>query len=197
VTHEQHIQPDEIDLILDGDEGFATHPRRKHLEACAECRDALDRAREVNALLESLPHMPARPDFASSVMAKVQVFEPWYVTLGDTVQRMIPQRGPWRVATSLGLGGAAVSVTAIAIWVSLKIDLAIYAVQMAGTRLQTESVSAAGSLVSTMFGEQALTVLRDGGTPALFIAATVFLATLAGATFGLRRLLVSARRRGS
>ena len=197
MTQEQiHIQPEEIDLILDGDEGFATHPRRKHLEACADCRATLERARVVNAMLECLPHMPARPDFASAVMARVQVFEPWYVTLGDNVRNLIPKRGPWRVATGLGLGGAALSVSAIAIWVALRIDLAIYAVQMAGTRLQSASVSVAGSMVSSMFGDEALTVLRDGGAPALVIAGTLFLATLAGATIGLRRLLISARRRG-
>jgi hypothetical protein len=194
---EPHIQPEEVDLILDGDEGFATHPRRKHLEACADCRAAIERAREVTAMLESLPHMPPSRDFAASVMAKVQVFEPWYVTVGDSVRRLIPKRGPWRVAASLGVGGAALSVSAIAIWVALRVDLAIYAVQMAGTRLQTASVSAAGSMVSSMFGDQALAVLRDGGVPALMIAATVFLATLAGATIGLRRLLISARNRGN
>jgi hypothetical protein len=197
MMQEPHIQPEEIDLILDGDEGFATHPRRKHLEACADCRGILERAREVNAMLECLPHMPARPDFASAVMARVQVFEPWYVTLGDSVRRLIPTRGPWRAATTLGLGGAAVSVTAIAIWVTLRLDLTIYAVQMAGTRLQTASVSAAGTMVSSMFGTEALVVLREGGVPALMIAGTVFLATLAGATIGLRRLLISARGRGN
>jgi hypothetical protein len=152
VIQEPHIQPEEIDLILDGDEGFATHPRRKHLEACAECRATMERARELTAMLESLPHMPPRPDFAASVMARVQVFEPWHVTLVDGVRNLIPKRGPWRVAASLGVGGAALSVSAIAIWVTLKIDLAIYAVQMAGTRLQAASVSAAGSMVSSMFG---------------------------------------------
>lgn len=197
MTQEPHIQPEEIDLILDGDEGFATHPRRKHLEACAECRATMERAREVNAMLETLPHMPPRPDFAAAVMARVQVFEPWHVTLGDTVRNLIPKRGPWRVAASLGVGGAALSVTAIAIWITLRIDLAIYAVQMAGTRLQAASVSAASSMVSSMFGDEALAVVRDGGAPAMMIAATVFLATLAGATIGLRRLLISARQRGN
>lgn len=197
MTQDQHIHPEEIDLILDGDEGFATHPRRKHLEACADCRATIERAREVTAMLESLPHMPAQPAFADSVMSRVQVFEPWHVTLGDTVRNLIPRRGPWRVATSIGLGGAAISVSAIAIWVALRIDLAIYAVQMAGTRLQTASVSAAGSMVSSVFGDEALAVVRDGGAPAFVIAATVFLATLAGATIGLRSLLISARRRGS
>lgn len=192
-----HIQPEEIDLILDGDEGFATHPRRKHLEACAECRAELERAREVNALLESLPHMPPRPDFAASVMARVQVFEPWHVTLLDTVKSLIPRRGPWRIATGIGLGGATLSVSALVIWISLKIDLAIYAVQMAGTRLQTASVSAANSVVSSMFGDEALVVIRDGGVSTLLIAITAFLLTLAGATIGLRRLLISARRRGN
>jgi hypothetical protein len=192
-----HIQPDEIDLILDGDEGFATHPRRKHLEACAECRAELERAREINAMLESLPHMPPRPDFAASVMSRVQVFEPWYVTLGDSLRNLVPRKGPWRVAASLGMGGAALSVSAIAVWVALKIDIAIYALQMAGTRLQSASVSAAGSLVSSVFGTEALAVLRDGGAPTLLVAGATFLATLAAATIGLRRLLISARHRGS
>jgi hypothetical protein len=196
VTHDPHIQPEEIDLILDGDEGFATHPRRKHLEACADCRGTMERAREVNALLETLPHTGPRHDFASSVMSRVQVFEPWYVTLGDSARNLIPKRGPWRVAASLGVGGAALSVSAIAIWVTLKIDLAIYALQLAGTRLQSASASAAGSLVSTMFGEEALTVLRDGGAPTMLIAGSAFLVTLGAATVGLRRILISARRRG-
>jgi hypothetical protein len=195
--HQPHIQSEEIDLLLDGDEGFAVFPLRKHLAECPDCQARLERARAVNRLLESVPHVAPRPDFANAVMSRVQVFEPWYVSLADSVRQLVPRTGPWRIAAGLAAGGVAVSLSALAIWVSLRLDLAVYAVQLGGSRLQAATVGIVSSAVSGMFGEQALSIVRDGGTPALVIAVTVFFASLAGATFAFRGLLAAARRRGN
>jgi hypothetical protein len=193
---QDHIQPEEIDLLLDGDEGFAVFPLRKHLAACDACRAKLDRARAVNDLLEHLPHARPRAGFAAGVMSRVQVFEPWHVSLADTVRRVIPRTGPWRVVTGLAVGGLALSLSTIAVWVSLRLDLAVYAAQLGWTRLQTASATTAGAAVSSMFGDSALTALRDGGTPAVVIGIGVLLGSLAAATIGLRGLIGAARRRG-
>ena len=192
---QNHIQPEDIDFLLDGDEGFVSFPLRKHLAECEECRARLDSARAVNDLLEHLPHVPPRGDFASRVMAQVEVFEPWHVTLAESVKRVVPRQGPWRVLAGVGAGGVALSVSAIAIWVSLRFDLAVYAAQLGLTRLQATTVSTAGAALSGMFGESAVTAIRDGGVPAIAIGVGALLATCAAATLGLRRLLTASHRR--
>lgn len=191
----EHIQPEEIDFLLDGDEGFASFPLRKHVATCEDCRARVDQARAVNDLLERLPHVPPRRDFANRVMAQVQVFEPWYITLAEAAKRTIPHQGPWRVLAGASAGGVAISLTALAIWVSTRLDLAVYAAQLGLTRLQATTASTAGAAVSSMFGEPALAALRDGGMPAIVIGVAAFLATLAVATLSLRRLLTATHRR--
>ena len=192
---QEHLQSDDIEFLLDGNEGFATFPLRKHLATCEECRSRLDRARAVNDLLEHLPHVPPRGDFASRVMAEVHVFEPWHVTLTESVKRVVPQQGPWRVLAGVGAGGVAISVSVLAVWVSLRLDLAVYAAQLGVARLQATTASTAGAAVSSMFGESALAAVREGGMPAIAIGIAAILTTFAAATLGLRRLLAASHRR--
>jgi hypothetical protein len=192
---QEHIQPEDIDFLLDGDEGFASFPLRKHLAACAECRARLERAQAINEVLEHLPHVPPRGDFASRVMDHVQVFEPWHVTVVESARRMVPRQRAWRVLAGVGVGGVAISVSALAIWVSMRLDLALYAAQLGLTRLQATTASTAGAAVSSMFGESALVAVREGGMPAIVIGLGALVTTFAVATLGLRRLLTASRRR--
>lgn len=194
-----HLGPDDIDFLLDGDEGFASYPIRKHLEGCEECRAELKRARELNEALERLPMPTPSDEFASRVMTRVQVFEPWHVALVDSARRLVPHAGPWRAVATAGAFGAAISVTAIALWVTLRLDLALYAAQLGGTRLREASVAALSSAVSSLFGEPVLSALQSsgglgGGGLALF--GGVLVVALIAATLGLRGLVASARRGG-
>jgi hypothetical protein len=194
---EPHHIPEHIDIHLDGDEGFFSYPLRKHLQGCADCRTALERARAVNDLLERLPHSAPRADFSQRVMSKVQVFEPWYVSLADSAARLIPARGPWRTLTAIGTGAAALTLSALVIWVATRIDVAAYAAHLGWTRLESWAVAAGSSVVSSLFGEAALASVQKGGATTLAIGATLLIAALAVATFGLRTLLATARRRGN
>jgi hypothetical protein len=190
-----HLASEDIDFLLDGDEGFGSHPLRKHLEACAECRARLESARAVNALLEHLPHTSPAPGFADSVMSRVNVFEPWYITLAGAVRNVIPRTRPVRALVAAGAGIAAVTVSALAIWISLRLDLAVYAAQLGWTRIQTLVATGAGSVVSATLGEPALAVLRSGGIMTILLSLAGFVLLLAVATLGVRGLVTVARRR--
>ena len=197
MTHEPHLAPEDIDFLLDGDEGFGVFPLRKHVAACADCRARLDDARAVARLIDRLPHGAPSAGFADKVMARVNVFEPWYVTVADSVRQYIPRTGPWRAMFATGTGLAAVTVTTLAVWVALRLDLAVYAAQLGWSRVQTSAMTTAGGAVSSLFGDAALDTLRAGGLPAIALAATGLLVVLAAATFGFRSLVRVARRRGN
>jgi anti-sigma factor RsiW len=192
-----HLQPDEIDLLLDGDEGFAVFPLRKHIESCDACRAELEHARAVVSLVEHLPHLPASPRFADAVMRRVHINEPWHVTLADTARRWVPRSGPYRVLATAGAGGAALSLTAFAVWLSLRIDFAVYAGQLGLSRVESAMASSASAFVANAFGDQALTAVRDGGLPVIVIGVSALLGVLAGAAIGLRGLIGASRRRGN
>ncbi|HYV96135.1 MAG TPA: hypothetical protein VE967_01625 [Gemmatimonadaceae bacterium] len=196
MTQQDHIQPEEIELLLDGDEGFVVFPLRKHLEACPDCRAKLQNARAINDLIEHLPHAAPASGFADRVMARVQVFEPWHVTLVNQIRSMVPQTGPLRALSIASMGGVALSVTAIAVGLALRLDLLAYAVQLGLARLQTGAATTAGAAVSSMFGESALTSLQVAGMPAVVVGLSAVLVSIGVATLGLRSL-TRARRRGN
>jgi hypothetical protein len=192
-----HLGPDDIDFLLDGDEGFASYPIRKHLEGCADCRAELERARDLNEALERLPVPAPGSPLADRVMARVQVFEPWHVALVDSARRLVPHAGPWRAVATAGAFGAAISVSAIALWVTLRLDLALYAAQLGWTRVREAAVAGLSAGVSTVFGDAALSALQTaGGTggAGLAIFGGVLLVALVAATLGLRGLVATARR---
>lgn len=190
-----HLQPDEIDLLLDGDEGFAVFPLRKHIESCDACRAELEHARTVVSLMEHLPHFPASPRFADAVMRRVRINEPWHVTLANTARRWIPRSGPYRVLATAGAGGVAVSLTALAVWLSLRIDTAVYAGQLGLSRVESAMASSATALVGNAFGDGAVGAVRDGGLPVILIGISALAGVLAGAAIGLRGLIGASRRR--
>jgi hypothetical protein len=190
-----HLEPGDIELLLDGDEGFSVFPLRKHLAACDQCQAEFERARATTELLERLPHESPRAGFADRVMSQVQVYEPWHVTLVEGVMRLFPRQGPWRVLAGAGAGGMALSLSALAIWVSLRMDFAVYAAQLGWNRAQSAVVSSAGMAVNNAFGEPALSVVRDGDLRSVILAVTAFVVLLGGATIGLRRLIGAQRRR--
>jgi hypothetical protein len=197
MTQQLHLAPEDIDFLLDGDEGFGVFPLRKHVAACPECQARLDEAKAVVRLIERLPHSAPSGGFADKVMARVNVFEPWYVTLADSARQFIPRRGPWRALLATGSGLAACTVTVLAAWVAMRLDLAVYAAQLGWTRVQTAAMTTAGATVSSVFGEPAFNALRDGGLPAIVMGTAGLVLILAVATLGFRGLVRVARRRGN
>lgn len=193
---QSHLEPGDIELLLDGDEGFAVFPLRKHIAECAACQAELDEARAVTEMLERLPHTAPSPGFADAVMRQVSVIEPWHVTLTETARRFIPRPGPWRVLAGAGAGGAALTLSALAVWVSMRLDMAMYAGQLGWSRVESAMTSSASSLVASAFGEPALDAVRQGGLPAIVLGLSALAGVMAGATIGLRGL-IAAHRRGN
>jgi len=193
----KHLLPDDIDLLLDGDDSPAMEALRAHASDCDACHAELERAVAVTAVLERLPHAGPSAGFSTRVMAQVQVFEPWYVTLLDSLRRFAPRPGPIRVLASAGAGGTALTLTALAIWASFRADQVAYAFGLALARTETALVTAGGSVIADLFGVAALNAVRDGGLPVVALGIAILLAAFAGATLGLRGLLAVARRRGN
>ena len=82
-----------------------------HLDACADCRDALDAQRAVRRLLAARPPAPAPLGFATRVMANLPAREPvsgaaWLDVLNwrAWTLRLAPLAGALFVGAAVGLG---------------------------------------------------------------------------------------------
>lgn len=190
----RHLLPNEIDLLLDGEVGFGVAPLRAHVESCAECGAKLADARLVVDALERLPHFAPTARFTNTVLAQVQVVEPWHVALLDTARRAVPQSRPMRVvmgATALSL---ATAMSASAVYLAFRADVALHLFNLLADRARTTLVSGAGTLINDAFGQAALDALRSGGLASVAAGGLVLLASIGGATFGLRTLASASRR---
>ena len=85
----RHLLPDEVDQLLDGASGLDAAPLRAHLAGCPDCTRQLADARIVCEALDALQHLAPSPRFTASVMAQVQVLEPWHVALANGAQRLM------------------------------------------------------------------------------------------------------------
>lgn len=68
--HSLHLNPEELDLLLDG---RLPGSRTSHLETCELCRTAAEETREVVAQLARLPKAIPSPAFADRVMAQIRL----------------------------------------------------------------------------------------------------------------------------
>src|SRR5579863_2550516 len=109
----RHLLPDEIDQLLDGEVGFGVAPLQAHLRECEECRAAFEDERQVVEALEHLPRLAPTPEFGARVMAQVQIYEPWYIAVRDTVLGWLRPLQPRSQPMRLALGGAALSIAAL------------------------------------------------------------------------------------
>ena len=66
----QHLTPEEIELWA---EGLLPAAREVHLGACAECRAAAERERQLIRELARLPRFAPEFGFVERVMAKVKI----------------------------------------------------------------------------------------------------------------------------
>ncbi len=190
----RHLLPDEIDQLLDGESGFGVTPLKVHLDSCPDCSQKLADARLVVEALEDLQHFAPSPRFAASVMAQVQVVEPWHVALTEGARRLVPESRPMRVvmvasASLMGLG-----LSASALWLTMRPDVTLYAAGLAAGRARGALLDATGNLINDAFGQSALEALRSGGLTSVALGGAVLLTAVGVATVGLRAAATSARR---
>ena len=193
----RHLLPTEIDLLLDGEEGFGVAPLKAHVRTCGECLARLEEARFVTDTLEEMPHFAPSHAFADRVMAQVPVFVPWHVAARDSVRRWLPQSRPARAASVAIAASVASILTAVMIWIASQTDLLVFATGIAGTRLREALTSAGQDALASMFGAQTLALASQTGALGMAALAGGFLAATVAATFGLRAIALASSRRRS
>lgn len=193
----RHLQPNEIDLLVDGEVGFGVTPLRAHVRECGECRAELESARAVATELERMPHFSPSSRFSERVMAQVQVFEPAHVTALDTARRWVPQSRPARVLAGTGAVAVASLLSVLTLWLGARADSVVFVSDLLLTRMRAGLASAFGDLATGALGRPALALFESGGTAGLLAALSVLLATFVVAGFGLRFVASASRRRRS
>lgn len=183
---ERHLNPDDIDLLLDGEVGFGVTPLRAHVRHCAQCRAELDAAGALTSALEHLPHLAPSPLFAERVMAQVQVFEPAHVAAADVARRWLPQSRPARVVVGAGASAVGLLLSVLTLWLAARIDVLVFFGEFAAERAGHIAVRALSDTVGAAFGQPAADVLRSGGSARLALALTGLLLAVAVATLALR-----------
>jgi hypothetical protein len=188
----RHLLPDEIALLVDGEEGFGIAPLRAHLDECETCRSAYEAERQVVARLEAMPHLAPSPLFAYKVMKQVHVFEPWHVAALDSVRRYIPQSRMGRVAAGAAASLGALSLTALTVLTILRFDTALFLFNMLLARVEGAALAVSASISSAFLG--------GGAAPTqtiLAVLGALFLLSIIGTVFGLRAVATASRRRRS
>ena len=194
---DRHLLPSEIDLLLDGDAGFALAPLRAHARRCPDCQGELAAARRLMALLDDLPTFAPAPRFADRVMADVQVFEPWYVTLGDTVRRLVPASRPARVVAAAGALTTAFVMTVGVVALLGRVDLLVFVTEFVAGRARAAVVATVGNAVTAVFGDLAAGALARSGPAGVVLGVVAFLGSLVLATLLLRALTLAFHRQRS
>jgi hypothetical protein len=187
VNH-RHLTPQEIELLVDGEEGFGVAPLAAHIGECVTCRTELESQQRLVNSLEKMPHFTPSPLFAYRVMKKVQVFEPWHVTATNTVRRFVPRSRPARILAAGMAGVVATTLTAASVWMASRLDAVAFLGGVALQRLRDVGSETATGAISSMAGSA-------GADTGLALAAAGFLAAVAVSAFGLRAIAAAARRR--
>ena len=190
----RHLLPAEIDLLLDGEVGFGTAPLKAHVRRCEECRSELEAARSLVRQLEHLPRFAPSPVFASSVMARVQIYVPWYISAWDRVRGLVPQSRPARVLAGAGAVSVLLAITLLSLAVVTRLDALIFAIDLGYMRLQEWGSAMLAAAVSAALGDAALNAVRSAGWFGLLAMLSLIAITTAGAA-GLVRGLVRGRGR--
>ena len=183
---DRHLNPDEIDLLLDGEVGFGVTPLKAHVRRCAQCQAELDEARALTTALEHLPHFAPSPLFAERVMSQVQVFEPAHVAAGNAVRRWLPQSRPARILAGVGAGGVGLALSVLTLWLAARLDVLVFLGDLLGERAGRAILAGLSGTVGAAFGQPAVDALRTSGTFAVALALAGLLVAIAVAALGLR-----------
>jgi hypothetical protein len=188
---DRHLRPDEIELLLDGEEGFGVAPLRAHVRSCLECQTELESARDLMIALDSLPDFAPSPVFADRVMSQVQVFEPWHAAATRTVGQLVPATRPARIAAGLGAAVTAGLATAGVTWAVARADLAVFAASLGLERFREQLVAAGSDVVSTVIGQPGIEALRGSSPEVMALALGGFVAVAGMGVVGIRALATS------
>lgn len=193
----RHLLPEEIDLLLDGEEGFGVAPLRNHLDECVDCRAEYQALAGVVGGLESMPLIAPSPVFAERVMSQVQLFEPWHVALRDTVRRWMPHSSVGRVFTGATGGVVAVAMTIVAVWLGQRADAVLFLANLVIQRTREGIAGAAHSVALSLFGDSTAAAIQGGGAVAMLGAAGALAAAVLVVALGVKTLATAGRRRRS
>ena len=189
-----HLQPDEFDLLLDGDVGFGLTPLKLHVRQCDECRTELEERQAVLALLEELPDFAPPPLFGERVMSQIQLFEPWHVTLRDSVERLVPRSTPARALAGAAAFAATLVVSVIGLLLVTRLDAVVFGAELLADRGRSTLFGLVGGALTAVFGDGALGALASSGATGVLLGVGVLLGSLIAAVLLLRALTASYRR---
>jgi len=192
--HDKHLRSDEIELLLDGEEGFGVAPLRAHVKSCIPCRLELDSARELMVALEALPDFAPSVNFSDRVMSQVQVFEPWHAAATRTVVQYLPATRPARMAAGIGAAITAGLATTGVTWVVARADMAFILTQLGAEGVRDQIVAASSDVASTVLGQPGIAAMQSGSPEMAAIAAGGFVAIVGMGVVGLRALATASRR---
>lgn len=188
----RHLTPQEIELLVDGEEGVGMAPLAAHIEECVTCRTKLEEQQQLITTLEQMPHFTPSPLFAYRVMREVQVFEPWHVTAMNSIRRFIPRSRPARVVAAGVAGVVATSLTIGTVWLASRLDTVAFLAGVSLERLRGVGSQAVTGFVSTALGQSGLPISGENG---IAVAVTGFLAAVVVSAIGLRAIAAASRRR--
>ena len=191
---DRHLRPDEIDLLLDGEDGFGVAPLRAHVRSCIACHRELDSARELVTALDSLPDFAPSVGFSDRVMSQVQVFEPWHAAALNSARQLVPASRPARVAASIGAALGAGVLTAGTTWALARADIALLLAQVGLERVQTRVSDAVTDLSVSLLGHSGLELAQSGSPEIMAAMAGGFVAAVGLGVVGLRALATVSRR---
>lgn len=191
---ERHLRPDEIELLLDGEEGFGVAPLRAHVRQCASCDTELSKARELMVMLDTLPDFAPSPQFADRLMAQVQVFEPWHAAALHSAQKFVPATKPARIAASIGAVISAGALTAAGTWAVARADMAMFMTAIGLESFREQLVAATRDLSNTLLGPSGVSALQSSSPEMLALFMGGFVAISGLGVVGLRALATASRR---
>lgn len=191
---DRHLRPDEIELLLDGEEGFGVAPLRAHADSCLACRTELSEARKLMVALDALPDFVPSAGFSDRVMRQVQVFEPWHVAATRRAEELLPASRPGRIAAGFGTAVGAGLATAGVTWAVARADMALLLAQFGLERFREQLTAAGADVVSTVLGQPGLDALRGSSPEMMALAAGGFVAVAGMGVVGLRALTTSSAR---
>lgn len=191
----RHLNPEEIDLLIDGGEGFGMAPLRSHLDECPRCMSEYRAFRKLVAGLEAMPHVVPPARFSDKVMRQVQVFEPWHVALRDRITSLFPATSRSRLSFGIGAGAIALALSVAFVWVAARADALIFLATLGATRARDAISASLASVAQSLLGDAYANFIQGPG-PLLALAAGAGVAVVVVAS-GLRVIVANGRRRRS
>lgn len=193
----QHLLPNEIDLLVDGDASQGVAALRARLAECDDCRARYDELRIVSDAVEAVPHFMPKLRFADAIMTNVQVVEPWHVALAGSATRLVPAGTLPRRLALVGTAIAGVAISGSAAWLAFRGDLTGWVFNLVIDRTREGIVNGVGDVAASVLGADAATTLAAGGLSTLAITTAVLAAATISALLAFRRIAATAAARRS